>query len=41
MLEKREAKEGLTAWIKHARKMVEAKMKKYGITSHMIDAARK
>lgn len=41
MLEKREKKEGLTNWIKQARKMLEAKMKKYGITANMIDAVRK
>lgn len=41
MLEKREKKEGLTKWIQHARKMLEVKMEKYGITSGVIEAARK
>lgn len=41
MLEKREAKEGLTNWIKHARKMLDAKMTKYGITPAVIDKYRK
>ena len=41
MLEKKEKKEGLTKWIQQARKMLEAKMKKYGVTMNVIEAARK
>lgn len=40
-LVKREKKEGLTKWIVQTRKKLDARIKKYGITQAMLDAAKK
>ncbi len=37
----REEKEGLTKWILKTKKMAEARIKRYGITKAMLDAAKK